>query len=174
MNNKFFNGITTLALVIFLFLGFFGGWSRLFGQDVGPDKQTARESLSNVRIASLYENITDVNAFGRSLNDAVVQFKETRTDFIFRGFWLWSPAFEIPEDIPVEVFKFAQTLNLDSAQIVKLIKERGYFYKQLAESVAIVKKEIPGIIFCGAIPAQKVNNIDYNPVTNKVLTREDT
>lgn len=133
-----------------------------------------KDNLSQIRIASLYENITDVNAFGRSLNDVVAQLKETRTDFIFRGFWLWHPAFETPEGIPLEVLKIAESRDLDSAQIIKLIRERGYFYKQLADSIAVIKKEIPGIIFCGAIPAQKVNGIDYNPVTDKVLTREDT
>ncbi len=173
MNNKLLNEITVLILVIFLFLGSFGGQAKLFGQEINLDKQKARAKLSQVKIASLYENITEVKAFGRNLEDAVNQFKETGTEFIFRGFWLWSPAFETPEDIPFEILKLAETKNLDSAQIVKFIKERGYFYKCLSDSVTGIKKEIPGIIFCGAIPGQKVNSIDYNPVTGKILTREE-
>lgn len=174
MSNKFLSKMANFLLGIILFMLPFGGRAVVSGQEIGLDKQKARSRLSQVKIASLYENITDVFAFGRGLSGAVRQFKETRTDFIFRGFWLWSPAFETPEDIPAEVFKLAETMNLDSTQIVKLIQERGYFYKQFADSVAAVKKDIPGIIFCGAIPAQKVNSIDYNPGTGKVLTREDT
>ncbi len=174
MNKKLLNGITVSALVIFLFLGFSGGRSKLFGQEIDLAKQKAREKFSQVKIASLYENITDLKAFGRSLDDAVKQFKGTKTDLIFRGFWLWMPAFQTPEDIPLELLKLAETRNLDSEQIIKLVKERGYFYKQLADYIVGIKKEIPGIILCGAIPAQKVNSIDYNPVTGKILTREDT
>jgi len=177
MKNKIIiKNILFLSLAILSFSGVFGGRTKLFGQEIDLDiqKEKARDRLSQIKIASLYENITDVNAFGRSLNDAVVQFKETGTDFIFRGFWLWSPAFQTPEDIPPEVLKFAQTRNLTPERIVKLVKERGYFYKCLSDSIAGIKKEIPGIIFCGAIPAQKVNGIDYNPVTGRVLTREDT
>ena len=96
MRNKRLNGGTAFLLMIFLFLGAFWWRSKLFGQEISPDKQIARLRLSQVKIASLYENITDVKAFGRSLSDAVKQFKETRTEFIFRGFWLWSPAFETP------------------------------------------------------------------------------
>lgn len=78
--------ILFLSLGIFLFLGFLGSRAKLSGQEVDLDKQKARARLSQVKIVSLYENITDIDAFGRSLNDAVAQFKETRTAFIFRGF----------------------------------------------------------------------------------------
>ncbi len=174
MNNKLLNGIIGLAVGIFLFLEFFGGRTLIFGQEIDLDKQKARDRFSQVKIASLYENITDVDAFGRSLNDAIAQFKETRTDFIFRGFWLWSPAFQTPDDIPVEVLQLVETRNRNSKQIIKLIKERGYYYKRLADYISAVKIQMPEIIFCGAIPAQKVNSIDYNPVTGKILTHEDT
>lgn len=174
MNNKRLKVITVIALIVFLFPEPWGGRTKLFGQEINPDKQKARDRLSRVKIASLYENITDLKAFGRSLADAVKLFRETRTEFIFRGFWLWSPAFQSPESIPPEVLEFAQTRDLTPGQVVKFVKERGYFYQCLSDSIAGIKKDVPGVIFCGAIPAQKVNAIDYNPVTAKVLTREDT
>lgn len=174
MNNKLINLVIILAVGVFLFFEGIGKQNFAYGQGNDSGKQKVRVGLSHVKIASLYENITDVDAFGRKLEDAVKQFKETQTDFIFRGFWLWSPAFDTPENISSEVLKLAEAEHLGSAQIIKLVKERGYFYKRLANSSAIIKKELLGIIFCGAIPAQKVNGKEYNPVTNKVLTREDT
>ena len=38
----------------------------------------------------------------------------------------------------------------------------------------MIKKEIPDIIFCGAIPAQTLARIELNPMTGKVYNAEDT
>jgi hypothetical protein len=51
-------------------------------------------SLSNVKVAVLYERVTDGALYGRSNDDVIKLLKQTKTDLIFRGFWRWEP---VPE-----------------------------------------------------------------------------
>jgi len=47
------------------------------------------------------------------------------------------------------------------------VRVSGHYYQELARSISAIKKELPNIIFVGAIPAQYSGEIEYNPLTNK-------
>ncbi len=136
-----------------------------------------RGNLSEVRVATLYEKVTDRELVGgRSLEETVRVLKETRTDFIFRGFWIWNgPVPESPDNIPPEIVNLAaERLNIKPEQVPELIHKSGLSYKELRSSISAIKKGMPGVIFVGAIPAQSVGRIEINPITGKTLTVEDT
>ena len=123
-------------------------------------EEEAREKLSQVKVAILYEKITDgiyCKSPYRSLDGMIALLKETKTDFIFRGWWRWSPCPESPETAPSPLYY-----------------ERGYTYQQLEETLAQIKSELPDIIFCGAIPAQRINFEERNPITGKTYEKDET
>jgi len=134
-------------------------------------------NLSNARIAVLYEKVTDreINS-GRSLEETVSVLKGTRPDLIFRGFWIWNaPVPDSPDNIPPELTDLAvERLNIKPEQVPEAVRKSGFSYEELRTSIAAIKKEMPGVIFAGAIPAQAVGRIDMNPMTGKVLSTEDT
>jgi len=139
---------------------------------IGP-----KGNLANVKVATLYEKVTDreVNS-GRSIEDTVKMLKGTQTDMIFRGFWIWNaPMPESPDNIPPEIINYAaERLNIKPEQVPEAIRRTGFSYEELRNTIAAIKKEMPGVIFVGAIPAQTVGRIDMNPIIGKVLSTEDT
>jgi len=105
------------------------------------------KELSDVKVASLYERITDGEVINRDIDDVVNILAETKTDFIFRGFWKWkTPCFE--ED------------------------KNGYSYSQLGESIKEIKKKMPDVIFCGSLGLQYFHEKDSDPLTGNPLDRE--
>lgn len=140
----------------------------------GTEQEAAHEKLSRVKVAVLYENITDGAAIARSIEDTIKLLKETQTDFIFRGFWKWEPIVESPEDIPDELFKLAENKDLSHKQVAQKLRRTGRYYRALGQWVSAIKQEMPGIIFCGAIPAQQLCSVELDPVTGRVYTAEDT
>jgi cell fate (sporulation/competence/biofilm development) regulator YlbF (YheA/YmcA/DUF963 family) len=138
-------------------------------------KATAKARLARVKVASVYESVTDGPLFGRSTDDVVNIFKETKTDFIFPGWWRWLPAPETPDSIAPELLEFlAEEKNLSKEQVATTIEKKGYFYKKLQDSITLIKKENPGIIFVGGIPAEKVNIIEQNDITGEIYGTEAT
>ena len=117
--------------------------------------------LSQVRVAILYERVTDGGLINRSLNDVVRIVEETGADMIFRGFWRWSP---FPDDC---------------SQLPKRLQAQcelaGYSYEHLEEATAAIKEAKPDLIFCGAVPAQKVQRQhEQNPRTGEILEYPET
>jgi hypothetical protein len=141
-----------------------------FGKD-NNIKKKALERLSRVKVASLYENITDRV---RNVNETIRLLKETHTDFIFRGFWRWSPCLESPDDIPPELLELARGENVTPRRISEAVRKSGKHYEGLKKTIATIKKELPDILFCSAIPAQRVCRIERNPITGKILGEEET
>jgi len=139
---------------------------------VGPNG-----NLSDVKVAVLYEKVTDreINS-GRSMDDTVKVLKGTQADMIFRGFWVWNnPIPDSPDNIPPEVTNYAaERLGIKPEQVSEAIRKTGFSYEELRNTISKIKKEMPGVIFIGAIPAQAVGRIDMNPITGKVLSTEDT
>ncbi|MFH1157739.1 MAG: hypothetical protein V1721_02470 [Pseudomonadota bacterium] len=134
-------------------------------------------SLAEVRVASLYEKVTDRPANGgRSLEETVRVLKETSTDLIFRGFWVWNgPIPDSPDNLPPGFADIAaKRLNIKPEEIPALVRERGISYEELRNSISAIKKEMPGVIFVGAIPAQTLGRIEINPMTGKMLAPADT
>ncbi len=121
----------------------------------------SRPDLRSVRVAVLYENITDWPFFGRTVKDVIRALRETHADFIFRGFWRWGPCPNTYDQLPLRVRD--------------LFREHGYSYENLRYTLGEIKRELPHIIFCGAIPAQIINRrVVWNPVTGKVYRYPET
>ncbi len=122
----------------------------------------AKERLSKVKVASLYERVTDGAIINRSIEEVIDLLRETGTDFIFRGFWRWSPC---PN-------KCEQLLSLRAKQRCKFT---GYSYEHLKNVISKIKAEIPNVIFCGAIPSQIIHKgVVWNPETEEVIRYPET
>lgn len=132
------------------------------------------KSFSKVKVAMLYENITDGIQIGRSMEETIWIFKETGTNLIFRGFWKWSPVVESPKEIPAELFELAADRAVNSEQTREGLRKTGHYYKELERWISAIKKEVPDITFVGAIPAQTLGRIEFNPITGKVYSTEET
>ena len=144
---------------------------------LGAEWLDAKNDLKNVRSAVLYENITEGLPIGkeRSVDEIVGLLKETDADLIFRGFWRWGVVPESPQDIPPEIVElYAERMKIRPEQVPLLAEKSGHNYAELEKRISAIKKEKPGIIFAGAIPAQRVNRIDKNDITGKVYTTEET
>ena len=134
-------------------------------------------NLSEVKVAALYEKVTDRDLTGgRSLDETVRILKETRADLVFRGFWIWNaPVPESPDNIPPEIVNLVvERLNIKPEQVPELIERSGLSYEELKKSITAIKKEMPGVILVGAIPAQSIGRIEINPITGKSYNNEDT
>lgn len=126
--------------------------------------EEAKEKLSRVKVASLYESVSDSavieavtdGTVTRDIDDVIRFVEETKTDFIFRGFWRWSPSPESPE---------TATEN----EVL-----RGYTYEQLKEAISQMKGKMPDVIICGAIPAQKIEREERNPIAGETLDEDKT
>ena len=122
------------------------------------------KELSQIEVASLYERVTDGTS-GRTIGDVIDILNETKTDFIFRGFWRWTPVPESPETVLPSEYP--------SDYVEKSAKE-GYTYQQLNEAINEIKKEDPDVIFCGAIPAQSITILVWNPQSGEYFGPEET
>lgn len=125
-----------------------------------------KELISQVNVATLYERVTDGKIINRDFDDLALILDETKTDLIFRGFWKWAPCANTCSDLPPELIEFYKQHGIDC-------DEQGYTYSHLKDSISKIKKEDPDIIFCGAIPAQKISLIDINPITGKVYYKSE-
>jgi len=123
--------------------------------------------LSQVKVASVYQKVTDGKLINRSVDDVINLVKETKINFIFRGFWIWGPCADSCSDLPPEVLEVYEQKGFDC-------EKEGYSYTHLKDAVAKIKREMPDVIFCGAIPAQRINFIEINPVTSKVYNQRET
>jgi len=137
------------------------------------DTQQNNPQLSHVKVAVVYENINDGLLIGRDANKTIEILKETCVDLIFRGFWKWMPVVESPDNIPPELLGLAPE-NATLEEIVDFLRRSGHYYEELERWVSAIKKEIPEIIFVGAVPAQTVARIEYNPITGRVYPMNET
>ncbi len=126
--------------------------------------EEAKEELAQVKVASLYERVTDGALIGRSVDEVIDIFKETETDFIFRGWWRFYPCPESPSD---------SSGFFTPNQLVDATK-KGYTYEHLENAITEIKKEVPDVIFCGAMGAQYMNAKERNPITGETFDRDET
>ncbi len=134
-------------------------------------------NLSEVKVATLYEKVTDRKPNGgRNLDETVKMLKQTQTDFIFLGFWTWTiPAPDSPDNMPPELLNRIALFAKTTTKIVpEFIRAIGYSYEELRRSVPAIKKEMPGVIFAGAIPAEALGRIEIDPITNKAIDANST
>ncbi|KCZ70782.1 hypothetical protein ANME2D_02807 [Candidatus Methanoperedens nitroreducens] len=131
--------------------------------------ENAGSDLFEVKVAVLYERITDGALYGRSNDDVIKLLKKTKTDLIFRGFWRWRPVPDTRESAPEEVLKLGGTQT-----DLQAVLDYNYTYEDLKNAIAGIKQEMPDVIFVGAIPAQRINGIDKNDLTGEILDRDKT
>jgi hypothetical protein len=129
-----------------------------------PDSIEPEGELSQVKVSVLYERVTDGVVIGRTIDEVVNIFKDTKTDFILRGFFRWNPVPNTPSTV----------LTGYPANYAKTSAAKGYTYQQYSEAISEIKTEMPDVIFCGAITAQRLNRIEYNPITHETLKQEKT
>ncbi|MBU4300603.1 MAG: hypothetical protein ABIF85_03455 [Nanoarchaeota archaeon] len=144
---------------------------------LSSDWADPKNDLSKVKVAVLYQNIIDEPPLGpqRSTGDVIRILNETHADMVFRSFWRWLPAFDSPENIPPEIVKeYAERTGIKPEQIPLLVEKSGYNYQELEKRISAIKREMPNVIFVGAIPAQRINRIDKNDITGKVYTTNET
>ena len=167
----------SIIIVILVFTLILIAWQSQKESKIPKVASPKLRKLSQVKVAVLYKNITDGPPVGieRSPEEIIKILKETKADLIFRGFWRWGPAPESPDNIPPELVEvFAKRMKIKPKQVPLLVKKSGYNYKELEKRISAIKKEIPNIIFVGAIPAQRINRIDKNDITGKVYTTDET
>jgi len=128
-------------------------------------KKESKNKLSQVKVAILYQRVTDgIYYLNRSVDDVINILKETKTDFIFRGWWRKHPCPESP-DMQSDFF---------SPEYIEESVRRGYTYEHLRNAIAKIKKEIPDVIFCGAISCQWVNKKERDPITGETFDMNQT
>ena len=127
---------------------------------------TMENRLNDIKVACLYERVTDgIYYLNRSIDDVISMLNETRTDFIFRGWWRWSPCPDSPNTtLPPEY----------PSTYVENCVRRGYTYEHLKNAIRKIREEMPYIIFCGAIPAQRITRFVWNPLTKEYFYTEET
>ncbi len=113
--------------------------------------------LSRVKVASVYQKLMNKMQIdiGRTTDDTINILKETKTDFIFRAWWRWSPCPETCDQLPQHLRGKCES--------------NGYSYAHLQNAISEIKAEIPNIIITGAVPAQKIDKNLWNPVTGEVI-----
>lgn len=141
-----------------------------------PDIQYSGQggNLSGVKTAVVYENINDGVQFGRDMDGTINILQETRTDMIFRGFWKWAPVVNSPDNIPSELYVLAGERGISPEEARISLAKTGHYYEEEARWISGIKKEMPDVIFIGAIPAQTLGRIEFDPITGKVYNGEET
>jgi len=117
------------------------------------------QNLSQIKVAILYERITDGIYHPskiRTYKDLVKILKETKPDLVFRVWWRWTPT---PESLPSN----------------NPVYQAGHTYQQLEETLRKLKKDLPEIKYWfGAIPTQRINFEEKNPITGKTYSQNET
>ena len=150
-------GVPTSALLILILSLAVGSLLLLALWRAGP---SSTPDLSDVRVVILYERVTDGGQINRSLDDVAEIVEETGADMVFRGFWVWGPILRDCSQLPE---RYRESCELS-----------GRSYSSLEEAISRLKEARP-LIFCGAVPAQKVfRRIEYDPRTGRVFRYPET
>jgi len=158
-----------------------GLWVSFPQPDEGKTQASTPVGLPAVRVAVLYENITDGVYLDRSIDETLQILKETRADLVFRAFWKWMPVVDSPDEIPPELIQFARELAElrgepppTPQQIAANLRRTGHYYEELRRWIAAIKRELPDVLFVGAIPAQTLARVEWDPITRRVYNSEQT
>jgi hypothetical protein len=127
-------------------------------------KDAAILKLSKVKVASVYERITDGVAIGRSLSDVTNILTETHTGLILKDFIRWEP---VPETSGSKISGYPDNYVSNKVKI-------GYSYEQLLEANNQIKKANPDILLIGAISTQRLNRLELNEVTQQPISQSQT
>jgi hypothetical protein len=120
--------------------------------------------LNQVKVASVYERLTDGIAFSRSMNDVITIFNETNTSLIFRSFYRWEA---VPDSSTSTMPGYPNDYVTNKNKI-------GYTYQQLGDSTAQIKTARPNTIIVGGIAAQRLNSLEFNDLTHAKYSQSQT
>lgn len=181
MNKKILiPAILFIAIALIVLQGLFRNRENMsteINNTLGYEWLNSKNDLGKIKSAVLYESITEGQPVGkgRSAEDISKLLKETNADLIFRGFWRWYPSPNSPEDISPEISGFySKQTGVKPSELSFLVEKSGHNYAELEKRISAIKKEKPGIIFVGAIPAQRINRVDKNDITGKIYATEET
>ena len=128
--------------------------------------------LSQVKVAVLFERVTD-HLYERvtdhpvsDIENIIDMLRETKTDFVFRGFIKWSP-------IPPESLQFQEQDLVERSELGDDFGVFGILRTFLSE----MKQQLPSTLFCGAIAAQIIGKQpaggEWNSKTGEHFERAD-
>ncbi len=139
-----------------------------------PDdvKTTARERLSQVRVACFYMTITDGRIFNRSYDDVVDILKGVKTDLVFGAFHHWITCPECCEDIFDAPPECIDPSNLQEQY--ERCKEHGYSFAEFQNATEKIKAEMPDVMICVSLPLEFLNPCSRNSITGEILLRNET
>lgn len=125
------------------------------GADCPPVRLTA--NLSSVKVASVFESLSDAIPPDRNVSARVGMLSETKTDLVFRGFWRWSAAPDSP----------------DVSWNENYVK-RNYTYQALRDAISELKRQMPSSIFVGATHVIMINMTERDDWTGSETGCERT
>jgi len=151
---KLFIGIICAALLI------------PYSLAIEPNNAEKLGNLSKVKVAILYQRVTDgIYYLNRSVDDVINILKETKTDFIFLGWWRMHPIPESPDEEP----------GFFTAEEIEEATRRGLTYEHLRNAIAKIKSNNPDIVFCGGVGLEFLNaKRERNPLTGEIFEQEET
>jgi len=128
-------------------------------------KEEAKNKLSQVKVAILYQRVTDgIYYLNRSMDDVINILKETKADFIFLGWWRWHPISESPDEQP----------GFFTSEEIEEATRRGLTYEHLRNAIAEIKNDNSDIVFCGGVGMEFLNRRERNPITGGTFGQEET
>ena len=120
--------------------------------------------LSQVKVACEYANVASGGTSSAVVKRIVDILKETKVDFVFRGFFKWAP-------FPVKCSQFQQP------DMVQMCERRGNSYELLENTLSKIKEELPSVIFCLGVSAgmigQKPARVEWNPKTGECVEQPE-
>ena len=118
--------------------------------------------LSQVKVACHYENVP--SGWVRQQARIINALKETKTDFLWRGFFKYFPC-------PVKCSQFQQP------DMVQMCERQGNSYELLENAISKIKEELPSLIFCAGVSAptigKKPGRCEWNPKTGERIERPE-
>lgn len=124
----------------------------------------ARLELPQVKVACEYDNVASGDASSATAERIINALKETKVDFVFRGFFKWAPC-------PVKCSQFQQP------DMVRQCENSGSSYELLENALSKIKEELPSVIFCLGVSAgrmgEKPARIEWNPKTGECIEQPE-
>ncbi len=124
---------------------------------------TTLSVFNNQSVAVVYERVADKmqNDIGRNMTNETELLSSIRTDIIFRGWWHERMIL----DNCTQLSNPSQRQQCDASSMT---------YEYLNNSTSAIKKKLPDSIFIGAVPAQQLYSMTYNPETHQFVQYPDT
>jgi hypothetical protein len=108
-----------------------------------PTKDVIHIPISKVKVAVLYATVVDRI---REPKEIAKIIEDLKADLLFRGFFRWRG--------------------------MAIAEQKHPVYQYLANAISEIKKENQELIFVGALAAQELNRVEYDPFNKKVISEE--